>query len=268
MLMICDMSVSAQRISDLPKSRSVQTPVQTTVQFEKTTHDYGTMQQGAGGNCEFWFTNTGKAPLILSNVAASCGCTVPDWPRGPIAPGTSACIKVKYNTEIVGAFNKSITVHSNAVSSPVMLYVKGNVTASKNQPTQTQKTNATPVPTRNIVTTSAPVQNAQPGTQDSIKFEKTIHDYGTMQKGADGNCEFRFTNPGKLPLILKTVQSSCGCTVADWPQEPILPGKSGSIKVKYNTDIPGAFSKTVTVLSNAVNNIAVLQIRGNVTTSQ
>ena len=143
--------VSAQKISDLPKSQqpqsdskaqSVVSTSQTSVVFEKTTHDYGTIGQGADGNCEFKFTNTGQTPLILSNVAASCGCTVPDWPHEPIVPGTSGSIKVKYNTDLLGVFNKSITVNSNAATNPVVLQIKGDVTAPKNQATQAQNTTA------------------------------------------------------------------------------------------------------------------------------
>lgn len=104
----------------------------------------------------------------------------------------------------------------------------------------------------------------QTSTQDSIKFEKILHDYGTMVQGADGNCEFKFTNNGKAPLILSNVQASCGCTVPEWPKEPIMPGKSSSIKVRYNTAIIGSFGKTITVNSNAANNIVVLQIKGSV----
>ena len=105
----------------------------------------------------------------------------------------------------------------------------------------------------------------QTGTQDSIKFEKIVHDYGTIVQGADGNSEFKFTNKGKTPLILNNVQASCGCTVPEWPREPIAPGQSGSIKVKYNTAIVGTFSKSITVSSNALNGTVMLQIKGNVT---
>ena len=258
------MGVFAQRISDLPNAKSIQPSIQTSLVFEKTTHDYGTMAQGADGHCEFKFTNTGKAPLTLSNVTASCGCTVPDWPREPIAPGNSSSIKVKYNTAIVGAFNKSITVNSNAANNPIVLQVKGNVTAPKSQSTQSTQS------TQTLQTTaSTPItQTSQPSTLDSIKFEKNIHDYGTMVQGADGNCEFKFTNTGKAPLILSNVTASCGCTVPDWPKGPILPGKTSSIKVKYNTALVGIFNKSITVNSNAINNITVLQIKGNVTPKQ
>ncbi|MBK5246089.1 MAG: DUF1573 domain-containing protein [Peptostreptococcaceae bacterium] len=108
-------------------------------------------------------------------------------------------------------------------------------------------------------------QTTQPGTQDSIVFVKTVHDYGTIVQGADGNSEFKFTNKGKSPLILSNVKASCGCIVPEWPKEPILPGKTGVIKLNYNTKIPGTFSKTITVNSNAKNATVILQIKGNVT---
>lgn len=97
-----------------------------------------------------------------------------------------------------------------------------------------------------------------------ISFEKTVHDYGTMIQGADGTCEFKFTNTGKEPLILSKPISSCGCTVPTWPQEPILPGKSDVIKVTYNTNNIGPINKSVTVYSNGKTNRVVLSIKGQV----
>lgn len=97
-----------------------------------------------------------------------------------------------------------------------------------------------------------------------ISFEKVVHDYGTIYQGADGTCEFKFTNTGKEPLILNKPQSSCGCTVPTWPQEPILPGKSDKITVTYATHNVGPINKTVTVTSNAKTNRVVLSIKGNV----
>jgi len=97
-----------------------------------------------------------------------------------------------------------------------------------------------------------------------ITFEKTLHDYGTIVKGGDGTCEFKFTNTGKEPLILSKPISSCGCTVPTWPREPILPGKSDVIKVTYNTINIGPINKTVTVYSNATTSKVVLAIKGKV----
>lgn len=112
-------------------ARTSQTSAQDSLVFEKTTHDYGTISQGDDGNCEFKFTNNGDVPLILSNVKASCGCTVPEWPKEPIAPGKTSSIKVKYNTNNVGAFTKTISVNSNAPNSMVVLIIKGIVTAKQ-----------------------------------------------------------------------------------------------------------------------------------------
>ena len=107
-------------------------------------------------------------------------------------------------------------------------------------------------------------QTSVTSTQDSIVFDKTVHDYGTIIQGGNGNCEFDFTNKGKTPLMLNNVRSSCGCTVPEWPRKPIEPGKTGIIKVKYNTSKIGGFTKSITVTSNAKNSIVILKIKGNV----
>ena len=105
---------------------------------------------------------------------------------------------------------------------------------------------------------------ATPQSLADIKFEKYIHDYGTIKYGSDGNCEFKFTNTGKEPLILGNCQGSCGCTVPNCPKEPILPGKTGVIKVHYDTKRPGAINKSISVQSNAKSGTVTLQIKGTV----
>jgi hypothetical protein len=97
-----------------------------------------------------------------------------------------------------------------------------------------------------------------------ISFENTVHDYGTIEKGANGDCEFRFTNTGDEPLILSDVRASCGCTTPSWPREPIAPGANGTIKVHYDTQRVGGISKTVTVTSNGKTDRVVLRITGTV----
>ena len=98
------------------------------IYFEKTTHDYGNIEYSSDGLCEFVFKNTGKEPLLLTNVKASCGCTTPTWPKEPIKKGKKGTIVVKYNTKIIGAFTKTIRVYSNAKTSPVTLKITGAVT--------------------------------------------------------------------------------------------------------------------------------------------
>lgn len=98
------------------------------IEFESKTIDYGTIENGADGNREFKFTNTGDAPLVITNAKGSCGCTVPTWPRTPIAPGESDVIKVRYATNRTGGFSKTVTLTTNAVNSAtVRLRIKGTV---------------------------------------------------------------------------------------------------------------------------------------------
>jgi hypothetical protein len=97
-----------------------------------------------------------------------------------------------------------------------------------------------------------------------ITFEKTVHDFGSILKKGDCNTEFVFKNTGKVPLILYEVKPSCDCTTPSWPKEPIMPGKTGTIKVVYDTKETGVFSKTITVSSNAVNSHVELTIQGEV----
>jgi len=96
-----------------------------------------------------------------------------------------------------------------------------------------------------------------------INFTTLVHDYGTIYKNGDGVCYFEFSNTGKADLQLSNVSSSCGCTVPEWPKEPILPGKSAKIKVSYNTSRVGGINKNVYVDSNAGERVT-LTIRGNV----
>ena len=95
--------------------------------FESTEIDYGIIQQNAEPYREFHFTNTGDAPLIIKNAKGSCGCTVPEWSKEPVAPGESSIIKVRYATNRIGKFTKSITLTTNEVVSTRKLRIKGEV---------------------------------------------------------------------------------------------------------------------------------------------
>ncbi|MFK7785197.1 MAG: DUF1573 domain-containing protein [Crocinitomicaceae bacterium] len=98
------------------------------IEFAKETHDYGTLKYGGNGQCTFEFTNNGTEPLIIQNAKGSCGCTVPSWPKEPLAPGKTASMTVKYDTKRPGAINKSVTITSNAVNTPVkVIRIKGNI---------------------------------------------------------------------------------------------------------------------------------------------
>ena len=97
--------------------------------FVSETIDYGTIAHNADGKREFVFTNNGNKPLIISNATGSCGCTVPTYPKEPIAPGAKAVIGVKYATDRVGAFTKTVTLTTNATEPTKTLTIKGTVLA-------------------------------------------------------------------------------------------------------------------------------------------
>lgn len=103
------------------------------IEFKSDTIDYGTIEKGADGVRVFEFTNTGNAPLIISDVKSTCGCTVPKKPDGPIMPGQKGEISVKYDTNRVNPIRKTITVTSNADTPTIALKIKGEVI----DPTQT-----------------------------------------------------------------------------------------------------------------------------------
>lgn len=106
---------------------------------------------------------------------------------------------------------------------------------------------------------------AQSGAK--IKFKEETINYGEVEKGKDNGIRiFEFTNTGDAPLVIKNAKSSCGCTVPEWPKEPIAPGGKGQIKVQYNMN-PGPISKTITIETNATNKengMIPLRIKGTV----
>ena len=112
---------------------SFATHAQAKIEFKKETIDYGQIAKGSDGLRIFEFTNTGDAPLIISDVKSSCGCTVPEKPKGPIAPGDSSVIKVKYDTNRVGKIRKTVTVYSNATEPIKALKINGEVMPANNK---------------------------------------------------------------------------------------------------------------------------------------
>jgi hypothetical protein len=111
------------------------------------------------------------------------------------------------------------------------------------------------------------VPNIDPNAPE-MKFETEVLDYGTVKFDANGVREFKVKNVGKSPLTISNVQGQCGCTATTidgkpgWPQEPILPGKTASIKVKYDTKRPGPFERNVTITSNAKEPSKLVKIKG------
>ncbi len=98
-----------------------------------------------------------------------------------------------------------------------------------------------------------------------MKFEKMEHDFGTINEGDVVETVFKFTNNGKSELIITSAKATCGCTVPEWPKEPIMPGKSGEIKVKFNSKRkPNLQQKVVTLVTNTDEGKEIIRIKAMV----
>lgn len=105
-----------------------------------------------------------------------------------------------------------------------------------------------------------PAKPAEKGPK--MVFEKETIDYGTIGQGSDPYRVFTFTNQGQEPLIITNARGSCGCTVPTYPKEPIMPGEKAEIKVRYDTNRVGPFTKQVTLTTNESENTRTLTIKG------
>jgi hypothetical protein len=108
--------------------------------------------------------------------------------------------------------------------------------------------------------------NAQDASKpvSGMTWTSTTIDFGKIEQGKPVSAEFEFKNTTMVPLIISSVRPTCGCTVADYPKEPVQPGKSGKIAVTFNAASGGAFSKTIIVTSNATEGNTALVIKGEV----
>lgn len=101
------------------------------IKFKHEKHDFGKVAQGVPAVYTFEFTNTGNAPVIISNAQASCGCTTPDWTKDPVMPGKTGIVKASYNAASMGPFTKTVTVTSNAETPTVVLTITGEVVSKE-----------------------------------------------------------------------------------------------------------------------------------------
>jgi hypothetical protein len=121
-----------------------------------------------------------------------------------------------------------------------------------------------------VVIAFSTIVNAQDATKPvaTVTWKSTTIDLGKIEQGKPVTVEFEFTNPSMIPLIINSVKPTCGCTIADYPKEPIQPGKSGKITATYNAAASGPFNKTVVVSSNAADGNTALVIKGEVVPKQ
>ncbi|WP_071843687.1 DUF1573 domain-containing protein [Hymenobacter sp. DG25A] len=143
----------AQTATTAPAQEKVAGPL---IQFEEMKYDFGVIKQGDIVDHTFKFKNTGTAPLVISNIGVSCGCTTPDWTREPIMPGKTGTITAKFNSMgKMGMQNKVLTIESNSTAGNTMVALVGEV---KDAASMTQ---ASAAPAKTDVSPSADVDSKQ-----------------------------------------------------------------------------------------------------------
>ncbi len=120
-----------------------------------------------------------------------------------------------------------------------------------------------------LLVTFASAQTATATAEKTVSgpvmtFEKIDMDYGTIAQGADPLRKFKFKNTGTEPLVIKNARGSCGCTVPNYKKEPVMPGETSEVEVRYDTQRVGPFTKTVTIETNEGDQARVLTIHGTV----
>lgn len=205
------------------------------ISFENTTHDFGQIPEGIVATHEFRFKNEGDSPLILNKVQASCGCTTPYWTKEPILPGKEGVVSASYNSKgRPGAFNRSITITSNASEPVIRLFIKGN---------------AAPVNNAGEIYSKEELENSA-----TITLEKNIINVGKVENGRAVPVKVRVKNTGKSNLVISGIQSACRCLhmSADSPTL-IAPGKTDELNLVYRAKTTGKIAETVSIQTNDLN---------------
>lgn len=213
-------------------SLSVQAQEAAKIKFDETTHQFGELEKGAPAEHVFTFTNVSDEPIALSRVKASCGCTTPSWTREPVAPGESGEIKVKYNTNRIGPFTKTVTVnYGGETDRPMVLYIKGKV---NNSAAQAQA-------------------NIYKRPMGNLAFDKLVHNFGTIDSDKKGTATFAVRNNGPMPISLTLVAEENPEFDITYPSAPLTPGATGEITVTAvgeRFSEMGAFTKRITLKTN------------------
>lgn len=200
--------------------------------FEKTEHDFGTVVEGNIASYEFEFTNTGNQPIIISNVRASCGCTTPYWTKEPVLPGQKGKIKAAYNSKgRPGAFNKSITITSNASQPSARLSIKGNVERPTAEPKYTEEELA---------------------MSPKIRFEQNAFNLGKVEMGQSVAKKITVYNDGKSPLTFKDMQSTCNCVSLLGAPEEIAPGGKGEVEISVTPRLVAKRNESIHLFTNDI----------------
>jgi len=199
------------------------------VSVQQTEYDFGNINQNDIANHSFTITNTGGDLLKILDVKASCGCTAASPDKKELKPGESTQINVSFNSKgRKGPQTKTVTVKTNDPNKPVLtLMIKCNIIVQESKDTKSGAI---------------------------IYFPENQHDFGKVKEGEVVHYSFAFQNTGTLPLEIKDIRTSCGCTAAVVSEKNLKPGQSGAVKIDFDSkNKQGKLSRTISVSSNDLN---------------
>lgn len=217
----------------------------TKIEFQETTHDFGTVKKGDKTEHTFIFTNTSNEPVKLTRVKASCGCTTPKWTSAEVKPNETGEIQVKYNSNRIGRFTKSITVNYDSSARPIILYIKGEV--------------------ENMV---ANTDARFPNRVGMLGFDKTLQNIGILDSDKEFTATFKVKNLGPLPITFTGEVDKEIMFDVKPSEERLIPGQVGTIEVVVKGDrfiTYGQFNKTIKIYTDDKETpVKALNINGNV----
>jgi P pilus assembly chaperone PapD len=181
------------------------------ISSDTQTHDFGFIAEADGlATHKFTIKNTGTSPLIINRVTASCGCTLPDWTKAPIAPGATGEVKISYNPKgRPGPFHKSIAIHSNAGNERLTLYIKGSVKSRAAEPVITY-----------------------PYSIGNLKLQTKTIEYSRIYPGETSEETIRIKNEGKAPLKIHPFKTPDYISVEISP-DTLQPKETGEISILF-----------------------------------
>lgn len=212
---------------------------QAKIEFEAETHNFGEIPEGPVARHEFKFKNIGTAPLILSGVNASCGCTTPTWTKEPIKPGETGVIVAEYDSRNrPGAFNKNVSVWSNAENGNIVLYIKGSVS--------------------NI---AAELQN----TNQTLSASNSDFMLGKMEKGSWVPFTAKLTSPENTKVLIVAVKSTCNCIRLDPSSQSLVqPGEVREVKFQLLAQNIGNFKDELILYGANSKELIRLKVSGEI----
>jgi hypothetical protein len=203
------------------------------LKFEGESFDFQKVTEGTLATHEFKFKNTGNQPIVISHVQASCGCTTPDWTKDPIMPGKTGIVKAAYNSNgRPGAFNKSITVTSNATEASKVLSIKGEVISREEA-----AKNYTP---------------EQKAKSPKLTVLQPVHDFGKIELYRLTNAKIRVKNTGKQDLQISDVHAACNCVALVNTPETIKPNQEATLELSYNPTTLEDRNEVIDIHSNDI----------------